>query len=152
MMLFEIECAEPWALFQPAALSDQRDSFAYQTDLESAQFMQFICPLMPKSAAAVGQEQLTVSTVPVLAFNGAADPIEQPRNWAGAQQLFPDSRDIALPGQGHDVNSASWAACAGPLTQTFIEQASVARLDTSCLASVPAPPFEPTIQALAGGG
>ena len=152
MMLFEIYCAEPWATVQPAALSDQRGSFAYQTDLESAQQWQVMCPLIPKSATAVGDEQLTVSTVPVLAFNGAADPIEQPRNWAGAQQLFPDSRAITLPGQGHDVNSASWAACAGPLTQTFIEQASVAHLDTSCLASVPAPPFELTIQAPADGG
>ena len=98
MMVFAIECTEPWQTVQPAALSDQRGSFAYQTDLESAQLMQFICPLIPKSAAAVGQEQLTVSKVPVLAFNGAYDPIEQSRNWARAQQLFPDSRDIALPG------------------------------------------------------
>ena len=82
--------------------------------------------------------------MPVLAFNGAGDPIEQPQNWAGAQKFYPNSRDIALPGQGHDVNSASWTACAGPLTQTFIEQASAALLDTSCLASVPTPPFELT--------
>jgi hypothetical protein len=54
----------------------------------------------------VGDEQLTLSTVPVLAFIDAADPIEQPRNWAGAQKFFPNSRAIALPGQGHDVNSA----------------------------------------------
>jgi len=113
--------------------------------------MQFICPLIPKSPAVDGQ-QLTVSTVPVLAFNGAADPIDQPRNWDGAQAYFPDSRDITLPGQGHDVNSASWAACAGPLTQTFIEQASPAHLDTSCLASVPIAPFGLTLQALAGSG
>ena len=66
-----------------------------------------MCPLIPTSAATVGDEQLTLSTVPVLAFNGAADPIEQPRNWAGAQKFFPNSRAIALPGQGHDVNSAS---------------------------------------------
>jgi len=145
MMLYEIQCAEPWQSMQPAAWSDQRGSFAYQMWLESAQFMQFICPLIPRSAAAVGQEQLTLSTVPVLAFNGAADPVEQPRNWAGARKLFPDSREYALPGQGHDVNSASWMACAGPLTQTFIEQASAAHLDTSCLASVPTPPFELTL-------
>ena len=92
----------------------------------------------------MGDEQLTVSKAPVLAFNGAADPIEQPRNWTGAQESFPNSRAIALPGQGHDVNSDSWGACAGPLTQTFIEQASVAHLNTSCLASVPAPAFDLT--------
>jgi hypothetical protein len=144
-MLYEIECTEPWQSMDPAALADQRGSFAYQMRLESTQLMQFICPLIPRSAAAVGLGRLTLSTVPVLAFNGAADPIEQPRNWDGAQELFPDSRDITLPGQGHDVNSASWVQCAGPLTQTFIEQASLAHLDTSCLASVPAPPFEPAL-------
>jgi pimeloyl-ACP methyl ester carboxylesterase len=144
MMVYEIQCTEPWQTVQPAALADQRGSFAYQTDLESAQLMQFICPLIPKSAAAVGQEQLPVSKVPVLAFNGAYDPVEQPRNWAGAQQLFPDSRDIALPGQGHDTNY-TWDICAGPLTQAFIEQASVAHLDTSCLATIPAPVFDLTL-------
>jgi pimeloyl-ACP methyl ester carboxylesterase len=145
MMLYEIECAEPWSQLQPAVLSDQSGSFAYQTDLESAQLMQFMCTLIPKSAAAVGQQQLTVSTVPVLAFNGAADPNDQPRNWDGARGFFPDSRDITLLGQGHDVNSASWGQCAGRLTQTFIEQASLAHLDTSCLASVPTPPFALTL-------
>jgi pimeloyl-ACP methyl ester carboxylesterase len=144
MMLYEIECSEPWQAFQPAALADQRGSFFYQSALESAQFMQFICPLIPKSAAAVGQEQPTVSTVPLLAFNGVYDPVEQPRNWAGAQQLYPDSRDIALPGQGHDTND-TWDVCAGPLTQAFIDQASLANLDTSCLADVPAPVFGLTL-------
>ena len=143
MMVFEIECSEPWQTVQPAALSDQRGSFYYQTALESAQLMQFICPLIPKSAAAVGQEQLRVSTVPVLAFNGVYDPIEQPRNWARARQLYPDSRDIALPGQGHQTND-TWDLCAGPLTQAFIEQASLAHLDTCCLANIPAPVFDPT--------
>jgi len=88
--------------------------------------------------------QLRVSHVPVLAFNGAGDPIEQPQNWAGAQKFYPNSRDIALPGQGHDVNSASWQACAGVITRTFIEQASLAHLNTGCLATV-APPFYLTL-------
>ncbi len=144
MMVDEIRCTEPWQTVQPAALADQRGSFEYQTDLESAQQWQFICPLIPKSAAAIGQEQPTVSTVPLLALNGVYDPIEQPRNWAGAQQLYPDSRDIALPGQGHDTNP-TWDACVGPLTQAFIDQASLAHLDTSCLADIPAPVFDLTL-------
>ena len=107
--------------------------------------MQFICPLIPKSAAAAGQQQLPVSKVPVLAFNGAYDPVEQPRNWAGAQQLFPDSRAIALPGQGHQTDNNYWGICAGPLTHAFIDQASVARLNTGCLAAAPAPPVDLTL-------
>jgi pimeloyl-ACP methyl ester carboxylesterase len=101
--------------------------------------------------AAAGSQQLTLSRVPVLSFNGDADPTDQPRNMAGMQQFWPDSREIALPGQGHYVTSASWP-CESALTQVFIEQASVAHLDASCLAAIPAPAFDLTLQALAGGG
>ena len=144
MMPYAIQCDEPWESYRPAALSDQRRSFYYQTDLESARWWQYVCPLIPKSAAAVGHEQLTVSAVPLLAFNGAYDPVEQPRNWAGAQKVFPGSREIALPGQGHNTTS-NWYVCAGPLTQAFIGQASVAHLNTGCLAAASAPPFDPTL-------
>lgn len=92
----------------------------------------------------MGDLQLRVSHVPVLAFNGAGDPIEQPRNWAGAQKFYPNSRDITLPGQGHDVDSASWQACAGVITQKFIEQASLAHLNAGCLATI-APSFDLTL-------
>ena len=145
MMADEIECVEPWSSQRPAALSDQRDSFYYHLGLGIAQWYQLVCPLIPKSSAAVGDQHLTVSNVPVLAFNGAGDPIDPPSNMARAQRFWPNSRDIALPGQGHDVDSGSWAACAGPLTQAFIEQASVAHLDTSCLATAPTPVFALTL-------
>ena len=151
MMQYEILCAEPWASSQPAALSDQRSSFDYQNDLSTAQWYQYVCPLIPKSAAAVGSQQLTLSRVPVLSFNGDADPTDQPQNMAGMQQFWPDSREIALPDQGHYVIPATWP-CESALTQAFIEQASVAHLDTSCLAAIPAPAFDLTLQALAGGG
>jgi pimeloyl-ACP methyl ester carboxylesterase len=144
MLFYVFRCDEPWASTPPGTLSGQRGSFAYHTDLESAQWYQYVCPLIPKSAAAVGHEQLTGSTVPVLAFNGAYDPIEQPRNWAGAQKVFPNSRDITLPGQGHDT-TGSWGVCAGPLTQTFIEQAGVAQLDTGCLTAAGPPAFALTL-------
>ncbi len=89
--------------------------------------------------------------MPVLAFSGDADPNDQPRNMAGAQQFWPDSRDITLPGQGHSLTSDSWP-CEGALIQAFIAQASVAHLDTSCVAAIPAPAFPLTLQALAGSG
>jgi pimeloyl-ACP methyl ester carboxylesterase len=143
MMPYAINCDEAWSSWRPAAMASQRDSFDYQTDLQTAQWYQYVCPLIPKSAAAVGDLQPTVSKVPVLAFNGAYEQVEQPRNWAGAQALFPGSRDIVLPGQGHDTNN--WDICAGPLTQTFIQQASLAHLDTGCLIAAGPPPFDLTL-------
>ncbi len=149
MMRYEIECAEPWASNQPAALSDQRGSFYYHNDLNTAQWYQYVCPLIPKSAAAVGSQQLTAASVPVLAFNGEADPNDQPRNMAGAQQFWPGSRVIALPSQGHYFSSANGWDCESALIQIFIQQASVAHLDTGCLAAIPAPAFPLTLQDLA---
>ena len=150
MMEYEIVCAEPWASSQPAALSDQQGSFDYQNDLQTAQWWQYVCPLIPRSAAAVGSQQLTSSSVPVLAFSGDADPTDQPRNIAGAQQFWPDSRDIALPGQGHSVTSASWE-CEGALIGVFIAQASPAHLDTSCVSTI-TPPFDLDLQTLTSSG
>ncbi len=152
MMFYEIVCAEPWAIDQPAALSDQRGSFYYQRALESAQWDQYVCPLIPRSAAAVGSQQLTTSRAPVLAFSGEADPQDPPPNMAGAQQYWPASRDIALPAQGHSYTDANGWLCESALIQAFIAQASVAHLDTSCLAAIPAPVFPATLQALAGSG
>ncbi len=150
MMQYEILCAEPWATSQPAALSDQQGSFDYHNDLHTAQWYQYVCPLIPRSAAAVGSQQLTASSVPVLAFSGQADPTDQSRNMAGAQQFWPDSRDITLTGQGHSVTPASWT-CEGALIGAFIAQASPAHLDTGCLSTI-TPPFDLTLQALAGSG
>jgi TAP-like protein len=151
MMQYEIVCAEPWAANPPAALSGQQGSFDYQNLLNTAQWYQYVCPLIPQSAAAVGSQQLTASRVPVLAFSGAADPADPSPNMAGMHQFWPDSRDITVPGQGHSVTSASWA-CEGALIGVFIAQASVAHLDTGCVASIPAPAFPLNLQALAGSG
>jgi hypothetical protein len=69
---------------------------------------------------------------------------------AGAQQYWPNSRDITLPSQGHYLTPATWP-CESALIQVFIQQASVAHLNTGCVAAIPAPTF-PTLQALAGSG
>jgi hypothetical protein len=39
----------------------------------------------------------------------------------------------------------SWGTCAGLLTRTFIQQASLAHLNTSCLPNIPAPTFDLTV-------
>jgi hypothetical protein len=41
---------------------------------------------------------------------------------------------------------------APPQIQAFIQRASVAHLDASCVAAIPAPAFPVTLQSLAAGG
>ena len=111
MMQYEILCAEPWAATSPRRCRISGAASTTRPTWRPRSGTSHVCPLIPKSAAAVGSQQLTASHVPVLAFSGDADPTDQPRNMAGAQQFWPDSRDIALPGQGHSVTSAN----AGPV-------------------------------------
>jgi pimeloyl-ACP methyl ester carboxylesterase len=152
-MGYPIQCGELGAARRPQSLSSQHASFEYRTDLQTAQWWQYVCPLIPKpSAAAVGHQQLAMSRLPVLAFNGQADPQDPPRNMSGAQEFWPNSRELVVPGQGHDINGDIWLACLDPLTQTFVERASVAHLSTSCLAGVPTPPYDLILHQVALGG
>ena len=138
MMQYPLMCGEPWASYWPQALSDQRASLNTGTTCRIAQLWQHLCTLIPKSpAAAVGQQQLTVSHVPVLAFNGRLTP-RPAAEYGRDQKFWPNSRALALPGQGHNTN-ASWGICAGPLTQTFIEQASAAHLTPVAWPHCPTP-------------
>ncbi|HET9188079.1 MAG TPA: alpha/beta hydrolase [Acidothermaceae bacterium] len=149
MVTYPIMCNEPWESFRPEALADQRDSFEYASDLASAQWWQQVCALIPKSpVAAVGKNTPPSSSVPVLALNGSADPIEPPSNMANAERLWPNGMHVVEPAQGHDINGDAWSACLTSLTDRFISAGSVAGLDTSCLADIPARPFALDLSAL----
>jgi pimeloyl-ACP methyl ester carboxylesterase len=144
MMYYAIDCGEPWESNRPEALAGQRASFAYANDLGYAQYLQSVCALIPTSTAAIGHVRVSASNVPVLAFNGAADPIEQPRNMAGAGQLWPDSLAVTVPGMGHD-DLSGLGSCGMELDQEFIDHASTAGLNATCMAATPAPVFDVTL-------
>jgi hypothetical protein len=97
-MGYPIQCGELWAARRPQALSSQHASFEYRTDLQTAQWWQYVCPLIPKpSAAAVGHQLLAMSRLPVLAFNGQADPQDPPRNMSGARSSGPTAANSSCP-------------------------------------------------------
>jgi pimeloyl-ACP methyl ester carboxylesterase len=149
MVTYPIMCNEPWESFRPDALAGQSDSFEYASDLASAKWWQQVCALIPKSPAeAVGKNKPPSSKVPVLALNGEADPIEPPSNMADADRLWPNGLHVVEPTQGHDINGDAWSACLDSLTARFIDSGSVAGLDTSCLAAIPARPFALELSAL----
>lgn len=108
---YPITCAEPWARFQPAQIS-AASSYYYPTSVQDAQWWQYVCTLIPAPGAA-----------------------------AAAQQIWPDSRLLAEPGQSHSMNLQAWLQCDADLVQAFVEHASTAGLNTGCLAQVALPPF-----------
>jgi pimeloyl-ACP methyl ester carboxylesterase len=126
-----IRCNEEWARFDPRGLVGA-DTFEYGKDRKDAERWQSICAHVPEASDAGGAAAGPPSQVPVLALNGENDPQDPPANMAGAADLWPNSRSLTVPGQGHDIDPAS-ARCIVPLIESFIRRGSAAGLDTSCL-------------------
>jgi pimeloyl-ACP methyl ester carboxylesterase len=132
-----------------ASQVEGKSRFEYHRDLVTAQWRQYVCPLMPQSAAAAQLGAPMTSPVPVLAMNGDADPPDPPPNVDGARQRCPNSLQVSVPGQAHDINWASWKSCTGALIGAFVAGGTVANLDTSCVASAHGQPFASTLGAIA---
>ena len=137
---YPIECAEPWARVTAAGITDPA-SYYYQDGVLSAQWWQYVCTLIPTSRAASDYGPPRVSDTPVLMINGTADPQDPPANMAGAQQIWPNSREVAEPWQSHSVDINAWMQCGATLVRAFVETANVKGLDTGCLAQVRLPSF-----------
>lgn len=148
MMGYAIRCNEAWARYDPSQIVG-KDDFEYRLDMEDAQWWQYVCALIPKAGPAVGTETLTRSLTPVLALNGEEDPQDSPANMAGASAFWPNSLELAVPDQGHQIDPELSGTCVTSIVDLFIEHGSVAHLDTSCLSQVPLPAFALTLQRLA---
>lgn len=137
---YPIECAEPWARQRLENITDST-SYYYQDSVSSAEWWRYVCTLIPTSAGASDYGHARATATPVLTINGSADPQDPPANMAGAQQIWPNSRQIVEPGQSHSIDINTWMQCAGTLVQTFVQSASVQGLNTGCFAQVSLPPF-----------
>jgi pimeloyl-ACP methyl ester carboxylesterase len=150
MMAYAIRCNEPWARYDPAQVVG-KNSFEYHSDFEDAQWWQYVCTLIPKAGPAAGTEQLTRSPVPVLSLSGEEDPQDPPANMAGARAFWPNSLELAVPDQGHQLDPVLSGSCDISVIEQFIESGSTAHLDTSCFSNVPVPAFALTLGALTNG-
>jgi pimeloyl-ACP methyl ester carboxylesterase len=137
---YPIECAEPWARTAAAGITDPA-SYYYQDGVQSARWWQYVCRLIPSSKAASDYGPPRVSQTPVLMINGTADPQDPPANMAGAQQIWPNSREVIEPWQSHSIDIDAWTQCDATIVQDFVDTASVTGLNTGCLAQVTLPPF-----------
>jgi len=137
---YPIRCAEPWARLLPAQITGT-SSYYYPATVQGARWWQYVCTLIPAPGAAAGYGPQRLSPVPVLMINGTADPQDPPANMSGAQQIWPNSRLLAEPGQSHSTDLRAWLQCGADLVQAFVEHASASGLNTSCLAHVALPPF-----------
>lgn len=96
------------------------------------------CEFWPRAEIAAGYHDAVKSDVPVLIFSGELDPITPPVWGEQAKRSLRNSRHIVVPGTGHGTIAAG---CVPRLTARFLDEASVAGLDESCVRNLHRPPF-----------
>ena len=143
LMEHVIRCSEKWAAFDPEAVSRlSGNSYLKDWDMSLARSQAFSCKYTPAGETPEGVSLQPGSRVPVLIVNGAVDPIDPPDNMTGASALWPNSRVVVLPFQGHAISDRTAVVCLWSIMDEFIQSGSVNGLHTDCLQNITAPPFE----------
>ena len=138
-MNLTILCYEDWAKIRPAeTTAASAGSYLKYDDVRALTVPEDICAVMPRPKAEALYGPLTNSSVPVLFFNGEADPQDPPENVAGAKQRYPNSLSLVAPGQAHGFTGIP---CRASIVADFIARGSVEGLATDCLEQVALPPF-----------
>ena len=76
------------------------------------------------------------SNAPVLLVTGADDPVTPPRYAAEVARTLPNALNIVVPFGAHGLNGLEGLACIDDIERQVIERASVAGIDTSCVARI----------------
>lgn len=82
-----------------------------------------------------------ISDVPTLIINHERDPVTPPASGEAVARTFRHSRTVLVPDAGHISEDLTNQDCMLGLWVKTIEDGSVDRLDTSCLAKMERPPF-----------
>jgi pimeloyl-ACP methyl ester carboxylesterase len=135
-MGLSVHCAEDAPFIDPAQAA-AAVAGTYYGDLQLRQF-ELACALWPRGDLPADFKEPVQSDLPVLLLSGEADPVTPPENGDRVAQTLPNSLHLVAPGQGHNV---ILRGCLPTVAKDFIEQGSVAALDTACVQAIEAAPF-----------
>jgi len=133
-MMLSVICAED----VPGTTRQEIDDAAKGTFLGPRIGRDFlkVCAIWPRGDAP--PRAPVRSDKPVLLLSGELDPVTPPRWAEEARKTLPNSAHFVVPGVGH---GATAEGCVPQLIETFVAEASIARLDPSCLKPLRRPPF-----------
>ncbi|GGX39384.1 alpha/beta hydrolase [Saccharospirillum salsuginis] len=131
-----VVCTEDVPLIQPDRIDQQPVEATYMGDLV-LNALQDTCSVWPQGVIDPNFKQPLYSDIPTLLFSGEWDPITPPAYAEKAMRNMSNARHFVLPGQGHSV---SVLGCAPTLVAQFIQSASPAELDGTCLQRLRATP------------
>jgi pimeloyl-ACP methyl ester carboxylesterase len=141
LMPMTINCYEPEERMREAETeAAAAGSFLTYADMSAMVDPGGICAAMPAPPPTAVHGPPTVSDVPMLFINGAADPKDPPTNVAGAGRVYSRSLALTVPNQAHDYNVDP--SCRAELFDALIRMADTTGLPSECLRYQPAPPFD----------
>jgi pimeloyl-ACP methyl ester carboxylesterase len=100
--------------------------------------LQTICEIWPRGPVDEDLHTPLTVDVPTLILSGEEDPITPPEYGAAVDRHLPNSLHLIGPGQGHGVLSRG---CFPRLVSRFVDQGSLADLDTACVNQLTHLPF-----------
>jgi pimeloyl-ACP methyl ester carboxylesterase len=100
--------------------------------------LQAVCAVWPKGTRPDDFHQPLKTDKPVLLLSGQYDPVTPPRYGEEVAKQLPQSRNLVLTGQGHNVINAG---CAPQIVKHFIEDLNPKALDVKCLDRLQATPM-----------
>jgi pimeloyl-ACP methyl ester carboxylesterase len=96
------------------------------------------CSVWPKAAVPAIYSDFQDLDIPVLLLSGQLDPVTPPRWGEKMAEYYPNSLHLIANATGHNVAPVK---CADELMRVFINEASSANLDGSCLLEIRRPSF-----------
>jgi len=98
------------------------------------------CSVWPKGEVSSQHRKPTRSNIPTLLISGEFDPVTPPSGGEEVLKGLTRGLHIVVRNNGHPIGSAE--QCSGNMIGSFIERGSVADLDSSCAAKIPAIQFK----------
>jgi pimeloyl-ACP methyl ester carboxylesterase len=139
MMNLTILCHEDWAKIRPdETTAASTGSYLTYEDVRELTVLEDICAIMPPPKEEALYGPVKNSLVPIVLFNGEADPQDPPENAADARQHYPNSLHLIVPGQAHGFTDIP---CRASIVTDFIKVGSIDGLDVDCLQHGTLPPF-----------
>jgi pimeloyl-ACP methyl ester carboxylesterase len=97
-----------------------------------------VCSAWQKGSVSPQFREPVVSDVPALIFSGDSDPITPPWHAEKVAEHLTNDLHLVFSGMGHGNLSNK---CSIDIFESFIENASIEGLDTSCVENIEPPPF-----------
>jgi pimeloyl-ACP methyl ester carboxylesterase len=135
-MQLSVICAEDYPRITPEQMARAGADTVFSTHLMTARMR--ACEFWPKGEVASSYYEPIKSEVPVLVMSGDLDPVTPPEWGESVLPHLTNARHIVVPATGH---GAIMTGCGMRIATQFINAASVANLDTSCLQALRRPPF-----------